>query len=104
MAPHKHVFLLCDDPARAQSAQHILEGEPVCATVEVAADLFHLRCLLAVRMPDAIVLYPDPQSSHSMHYIKDLRKDIYVDGIPVFLYTVLPDAHELTRILTRLQP
>jgi hypothetical protein len=104
MAPRKHVVLLCDDPARAQSAQHMLEGVPVFAAVEVATDLFHLRRLLAVRIPDVIVLYPDPQSSHSMHYIKDLRKDIYVDGIPVFVYTVLPDVHELARMLTRLQP
>jgi|SRR5688572_25911362 len=104
MAPCKYVVLLCDDPARAQSAQHILESLPVCAAVEVAADLFQLRRLLAVRIPDVIVLYPDPRSSHSMHYIKDLRKDIYVDGIPVFLYTELPEAHELIRILTRLQP
>jgi hypothetical protein len=104
MAPRKHVVLLCDDPARAQSAQQMLKDVPVCAAVEVAADLFHLRRLLAARIPDVIILYPAPQSSHSMHYIKDLRKDIYVDGIPIFLYPVLPDAHELIRILTRLQP
>jgi hypothetical protein len=105
MAPlRKHVVLLCDDPASAQSAQHMLEGVPVCAAVEIAPDLFHLRRLLAIRIPDVIVIHPDPQSTHSMHYIKDLRKDIYIDGIPVFLYPVLPDAHELHRILTRLHP
>ncbi|MBT1707790.1 hypothetical protein KK062_06140 [Fulvivirgaceae bacterium PWU5] len=104
MAPRKHIVLLCDDPARAQRAQQMLEGVPVCATVEVAGDLFHLRRLLAVRIPDVIVLYPDPQSSPSMHYIKDLRKDIYADGIPVFIYPVLPDAHELVRMLTHLHP
>lgn len=105
MAPlRKHVVLLCDDPASAQSAQHMLESVPVCAVVEIAADLPHVRHLLARRIPDVIIIHPDPGSSRSMHYIKDLRKDIYIDGIPVFLYPVLPDAQELFQILTRLHP
>lgn len=82
----------------------MLESVPVCAAVAIAPDLFHLRQLLALRIPDVIVIHPAPEASHSMHYIKDLRKDIYIDGIPVFLYPVLPDAHELLRILTRLHP
>jgi hypothetical protein len=100
----KHVILLCHDPARAQSAHQLLEGVPVCAVVETAVDLSHLRQLLSIRIPDVIIIHPDPGASRSMHYIKDLRKDIYIDGIPVFLYPVLPDAQELFQILTRLHP
>ena len=100
----KHVILLCHDPVRAQRAHQLLEGVPLCAVVETAVDLFHLRQLLSVRIPDVIIIHPDPGASRSMHYIKDLRKDVYIDGIPVFLYPVLPDAQELFQILTRLHP
>jgi hypothetical protein len=96
-----YILLLCDDDKISLKARQILGELAPTIRHEIAIDLNQLREKITRKAPHFILIYLCKDEVSYTSYVKDLRKNIDVDKVPIFIYYTLPNKEEIQLLLKK---
>ncbi|MEJ0056804.1 MAG: hypothetical protein WDN75_14805 [Bacteroidota bacterium] len=96
-----YILLLCDDDEISLKARKILGELAPTIPHEIAVDLDQLMKKIREKAPHFILIYLCRDDHSYTSYVKDLRKNIDVDKVPIFIYYTLPEKEEIHGLLEK---
>lgn len=98
-AKHKYIVLFYDHSERVQPMRQLLEHLPTQPEVDCVENFQQLLKLLDEKLPDLLIVYANNPVESYIDYLKSLRGDNWIDELPVYVFTELPEKQTLIKLL-----
>ncbi len=98
-SPGKYIIIVCDEPQRMEGARRLFDESGVQVGISIASNPKELTGLLKERTPNLILVHLISGGERYVTYLKNLRKDMAIDHVPIVVYTMLPDRADIQSIL-----
>jgi len=94
-----HIILLCDDEKNGPEACHLIGSVDPFLQVHLVYNLDELLRALKTFIPKLIIVYVVGKDDIFSRYVKRLRKEMHLDSIPIYVYSVLPTREEIRNLM-----
>jgi len=98
-SPGKYIIIICDEPHRMETARRLFDESGVRVGISIASNPNELTSLLKQKTPNLILVYLVSGGERYVTYLKNLRKDMAIDHVPIVVYSMLPDHTDIQNIL-----
>ena len=98
-SPGKYIILVCDEPQRMEAARRLFDESGVRVGISIATNPTELTSLLKEKTPNLILVYLVSGGERYVTYLKNLRKNMAIDHVPIVVYSMLPDHTDIQNIL-----
>jgi|GEM_PF-1643058 len=95
----KYIIIICDEHQRTVAASQLFQESDIHIGISVATTPKELTGLLKEKTPHLIVVHLISGGERYVTYLKNLRRNMAIDHVPIVVYSVLPDRADIERIL-----
>ncbi len=97
-----HIILFCDDEKNGPDACHLIGSVDPFLQIHLVYNLDQLLRVLETVTPKLIIVYVVGKNEIFSTYVKKLRKEMHLDVIPIYVYTMLPTREEIKTLTDQL--
>lgn len=98
-ANSRYIILFYDHSENVFAMKQLLQYLPVPVITDCVENFQQLLEVLDNRIPDLIIVYVNNPVKGYISHLKDLRFNIGIDEIPVYVFTELPDKKTLIDLM-----
>lgn len=98
-SPGKYIIIICDEPQRMERARRLFDESGVQVGISITSNPNELTSLLKEKTPNLILVYLVSGGERYVTYLKNLRKNMAIDHVPIVVYSILPDHTDIQNIL-----
>ena len=98
-AKSRYIILFYDHSENVLSMKQLLQHLPVPVEADCVENFQQLLEVLDNRLPDLIIVYVNNPVKGYVDHLKDMRFNIGIDEIPVYVFTELPEKQTLIALM-----
>lgn len=98
-ANSRYIILFYDHSENVFAMKQLLQHLPITLEADCVENFQQLLEVLDNRIPDLIIVYVNNPVKGYISHLKDLRFNIGMDEIPVYVFTELPDKKTLIDLM-----
>src|SRR5688500_9967765 len=95
----RYIILFYDHSENVLSMKQLLQHLPVPVETDVVENFQQLLDFLENRVPDLIIVYVNDPVKGYIDHLKNMRVNNGMDGIPVYVFTDLPEKQTLVELM-----
>ncbi len=95
----RYIILFYDHSENVLSMKQLLQHLPVPVEADCVENFQQLLEVLNNRLPDLIIVYVNNPVKGYVSHLKDMRFNIGIDEIPVYVFSELPEKQTLIELM-----
>src|SRR2546428_1372831 len=95
----RYIILFYDHSENVLSMKQLLQHLPVPVEADCVENFQQLLEIIDNRLPDLIIVYVNNPVNGYVSHLKDMRFNIGIDEIPVYVFNELPEKQTLIELM-----